>query len=120
MKFTGALLTLCLVTVVSVNSVAIKWDESTTVRRDTTPYYTTKRTEWPSTKNYDTTAKTAYPTDYTPMPSTHKPNPDLTCFGHFTYNEGHNVILPGEFNRHHNPIECESSCWVRKSSVFTN
>ena len=104
MKFTGALLTLCLATVVSVNSVAIEGHEST-------PYPT-----YPTTTKhvYPTTGQTYDPTDYTPAPSTHKPNPDLTCYGHFTYKEGHNIIVDGKYNRHHDPEECEISCYVSR------
>ena len=123
MKFTGALLTLCLATVVSVNSVAIKRYSD-----DTTPYptypttlkttvKTTQRVD-PSTSHidYPTTGKTYHPTDYTPVPSTHKPNPDLTCYGHFTYKEGHNIIVDGKYNRHHDPVECEISCYVSRAT----
>jgi len=94
----------------------------TTERRDTTPYYPTDSSA--STKNYDTTTKkqdptatTMYPsttrntTRPTPDPSTHKPNPDLNCYGHFTYKEGHNIIVDGKYNRHHDPLECEISCY---------
>merc|ERR1711963_1093225 len=86
----------------------------TTERRDTTPHYTTFIHTDPTatTKNYDTTTNRIATTERpTPEPSPHKPNPDLNCYGHFTYKEGHNIIVDGKNNRHHNPVECEISCY---------
>ena len=78
---------------------------------------TTERWDPTTTKHvYPTTGQTYDPTDYTPAPSTHKPNPDLTCYGHFTYKEGHNIIVDGKYNRHHDPVECEISCYVSRAT----
>ena len=108
MKFTGAVLTLCLATVVSVNSGAIN-------KYDTTPYYPTTKNTYPTTYIYPTTTERPTPKP-SPAPSTHKPNPDLNCYGHFTYKEGHNIIVDGKYNRHHDPVECEISCYVSKAT----
>ena len=112
-------MTLCLATVVSVNSVAInKYDTTHTT------HPTTTEIDYPTTteKVYPTTTEKVYPTTrfYNAstidpwITTTHKPNPDLNCYGHFTYKEGHNIIVDGKYNRHHDPEECEISCYVSR------
>ena len=126
MKFIGGSLAVCLVCILSVNSVSIQRDQRdkkianwytteewrTTPKRETTEDWRT--TERRTTENWRTT-------EYWPTTdhhkTTHQPHPptNATCYGHFIYKEEHNIIVDGEDDRHKNPDECEFACTVRFS-----
>ena len=144
MKFIGGSLAVCLVCILSVNSVSIQRDqrdkkianwytteEWTTPERETTEDWRT--TERETTEEWRTTERRT--TEYWPTTeprttevfsnktttdhhkTTHHPHPptNATCYGHFIYKEEHNIIVDGEDDRHKNPDECEFACTVRFS-----